>query len=219
MSNYRAIATALFFLLIVTAMFSATGRADDWAPASKRKFYAANQKYYLEVIPASYFGGRVNNKKSGGDLRRTNTARAVFYARHEDGTYVQRAEFPLLNKVSPVSAVVSNNGEYFVTFDNWEGVGQGDDVVAIYHSDGSLVKKFALNDLLTESDIKTLSRTTTSIWWGRNHYIDDSAGLLVLRVVSNRKRPSDQDAQFHELKIELANGRVLEPKRDLIPQL
>jgi TonB family protein len=54
---------------------------------------------------------------------------------------------------------------------------------------------------------------------GRNKaYIDRAHGLLVLKVVSNRKSPWEDGAEFHELKIELATGRTLEPKRDLFPQ-
>lgn len=124
-----------------------------------------------------------------------------------------------MNEVSPVSALVASNGGYLVTFDNWHSAGYGDDVVVIYHSNGTLVKKFGLDDLLTEGDIETLPRSVSSIWWGGEHYIDDANGLLVLKIVSNRKNLWEDGAKFHEMKIELATGRAVEPKRDLFPQL
>jgi protein TonB len=40
----------------------------------------------------------------------------------------------------------------------------------------------------------------------------------VLKIVSGGKRAGEGSATFHELKIELATGRPLEPKRDLLPQ-
>lgn len=123
-----------------------------------------------------------------------------------------------MNEVSPVSAIVSNDGRYFVTFDNWHSMGYGDDVVVLYRSDGSVIKKFGLEDLLTEGDVETLPHSVSSIWWGGDHYINESAGLLILKIISNRKSPWEEGAQFHELKIELATGRTFEPKRALFPQ-
>ena len=42
---------------------------------------------------------------------------------------------------------------------------------------------------------------------------------MILKVVANGKNSWDQDAKYHELKIELATGRQLQSKRDLFPQL
>jgi TonB family protein len=71
---------------------------------------------------------------------------------------------------------------------------------------------------LTEGDVETLPRSVSSIWWGGEHYIDEANGLLILKVVSNRKSSWEDGAKFHELKIALATGRPLEPKRDLFAQ-
>lgn len=42
--------------------------------------------------------------------------------------------------------------------------------------------------------------------------------MLVLKIVSNGLT-GEKEVKFHELKIELATGRPIEPKRDLFPQL
>ena len=91
-------------------------------------------------------------------------------------------------------------------------------MVVIYRPNGALVKKFGLLDLLTAGDIETLPHSVRSIWWGGEHYIDDANGILILRVVANGRSPWEDDAKYHELKIELATGRPLESKRDLFPQ-
>lgn len=225
MSNHRAIAASLAFLVLAIGVLSFTVRADQWVLPKKKKYYAPNKKFYLEVIPKKlesqlkYFEDKSNKKENAGALPDTkdNQARAVFYARASDGSYAQRAKFPLVNEVSPVSAVVSNDGKYFVTFDNWHTMGYGDDVVVLYRSDGSVIKKFGLDDLLTKGDVEVLPRSVSSIWWGGGHYIDEAAGHLVLRIILNGM-PWGETAKFHDLKIELATGRTLDPKRDLLPQ-
>jgi TonB family protein len=222
----RGIATSLEFLFITLTVFSFGVRADEWMLPKKQKYYAPNKRYYLEVTPKKlesqlqYFEDKVDHKGHAGAAEgvKDNWAKGALYARRSDGTFSKKSEFPLVNEVSPVSALVSNDGKYFVTFDNWHSTGYGDDVVVLCRSDGSVIKKFGLEDFLTEGDIETLPHSVSSIEWGGEHYIDGSAGLLVLKIVSNRKSPWEASAQFHELKIELANGRILEPKRDLFPQ-
>ena len=196
--------------------------ADTWMLPEKRKYYSPNKKFYLEVTPKKlesqlkYFEDKVEGRGDAGAVKgvKENRAKGAFHARRADGGYSKRGEFPLVNEVSPVSALVSDGGAYVVTFDNWHSAGYGDDVVVIYRSDGALVRKFGLEDLLTPGDVETLPRSVSSIWWGGEHYIDEAQGLLVLRVVSDGKGAADK-ATYHELKIELATGRPLEPRRDL----
>lgn len=223
--NRRSVLSIAIALLVVGAFASAY--ADSWRLPKKEKYYSPNKKYYLEVTPKKlesqlkYFEDKVEGRDNAGALKgvKENRAKGAFYARRADGGYSKKWEFPLVNEVSPVSALVASNGEYVVTFDNWHSVGYGDDVVVIYRSDGALVKKFGLEDLLTEGDIESLPRSVSSIHWGGEHYIDEANGLLVLKVISNRKSSWEDGATFHDLKIELATGRPLEPKRDLFPQL
>lgn len=222
--NHRSMFSIALTLLIVGASVSI--HADSWVLPKKTKYFAPNKKYYLEVTPKKlesqlkYFEDKVEGKKNAGASKeaKEDRAKGAFYARRADGEYSKKSEFPLLNEVSPVSALVSNKGDYVVTFDNWHSVGYGDDVVVIYNATGALVKKFGLEDLLTEGDIETLPRSVSSIWWGGEHYIDDANGLLILKVVANGKSSWDHDVKYHEMKIDLATGRPLESKRDLFPQ-
>lgn len=219
--------------LLVAGAFVSAG-ADSWQLPKKERYFSPNKKYYLEVTPKKlesqlkYFEDKVEGRNNAGALKeaKDNRAKGVFYARRADGRYSKKWEFPLVNEVSPVSALVSSSGNYVITFDNWHSVGYGDDVVVIYRSNGTLVKKFGLEDVLTEGDIETLSHSVSSIWWGGEHYIDETNGHLVLKVVSDGRGSWKRDpakegdgAKFQELKIELATGRPLEPKRDLFPQL
>jgi TonB family protein len=212
-------------ILIGIAAFVSPVNADQWALPKKERYYSANKTFYLEITPKKlesqlkYFKDKVDGRENAGAVSgvKENHAKGAFYVRRAEGGYTKKWEFPLVNEVSPVSAVVSSKGDYFVTFDNWHGAGYGDDAVVIYRSNGALIKKFGLEDLLTEGDIETLPQSVSSIWWGRDHYIEANS-LLVLKIVSNGMDPWREGAEFHEMKIELATGRPLEPKRDLFPQ-
>jgi hypothetical protein len=115
-----------------------------------------------------------------------------------------------VNPVGPVTALVSNDGRYMATFDNWHSTGHGDKVVVIYRSDGTVVNNLGLDDFLTEEDIESLPRSVSSIQWSGKHRFDESQGLLVLKV-----SPDGKDT--HDIGIELATGRPVAAKRDLFP--
>jgi len=221
----RRIIIFIAFVLIGIGTFVSVINADSWALPKKEKYYSTNKMFYFEVTPKKlesqlkYFKDKAEGRENAGAVSevKDNRAKGAFYVRRADGGYSKKLEFPLVNEVSPVSAVVSSKGDYVVTFDNWHSVGYGDDVVVIYCSNGAMIKKFGLEDLLTEGDIETFPHSASSIWWGGSHYLDPN-GLLVLKIVSNSKDPWQDGAEFHELKIELATGRPLGPKRDLFPQ-
>jgi TonB family protein len=224
--NYK-ITTFMALIFVSIGAFVPIVNADSWAPPKKEKYYSHNKSFYLEVIPKQlesqlkYFEDKVEGKENAGATKglKDNRAKASFYIRRADGGYSRKWDFPLVNEVSPVSALVSSKGDYVITFDNWHSVGYGDDVVVIYRSNGALIRKFGLEDILTEGDVETLPHSASSIWWGGKHYLDEANGLLVLKIVSKYKMPTGNNANVHELKIELATGRPLEPKRDLFPQL
>lgn len=219
--------TSVIFITL-TLMLSSTlvrpAKADSWLTPEKKTYYSPNKKFYIEVTPKrpegqlGFFGDKVEGKRDAGAQKgvKKNVARAALYARGAGESYSKLRDFQLVNEVSPVSAIVSDSGTYVVTFDNWYRVGYGDDVVVIYLADGTLIRKFGLEDLLTPNHVETLPRTVSSIWWGGEHYIDEAKGLLVLKVVSERKDMASA-ARYQELKIALATGRPLEPKRDLLP--
>jgi TonB family protein len=210
---FRSIALPVLLVFISGAV-----RADSWLPPSKRKYYSDDKKYCLEVFPKrlesqlAYFEDKVAGRKDAGAAKglKNNRSKAIFYVRGSIG-YSKTVEFPLVNEVSPISALVSGDGRYVVTFDNWHSAGYGDDVVVIYRSDGTLVRKFGLEDLFTNADIGTFKHTTSSIWWGEDHFIDDKKEILHLKA--------GDKGRAREVTIDLKTGNPLEPKRDLFPEL
>jgi TonB family protein len=119
--------------------------------------------------------------------------------------------------LSPVDLAISDRGDYIVTLDNWGRMGRGDSVVVIYRSDGRVVRQFALDELVTKSDIRHLRRSVLSIHWRDAYRIDSAAGQLVLLISSAEDELPSQWARTQELRIDLATGNAREPVRRLWP--
>jgi hypothetical protein len=232
MSNFN-INIVKVWLVLSVVLFSAaieggknTVLADSWYLPKQTKYCSPNKKFCLEVTPKTlesqlkYFQDKVDrNPNAGADNSAPkNFCKGKFLVRNGLGVYQAKTTFPLVNEVAPVEAIVSDDGNFFVTFDNWHAVGYGEDVVAIYRSDGKLVRKLALEDIFTANDIETFSLSTSSRHWGRDHYIDQRKGILVLRAVTDQQPLYANDAQFREIRIDLASGDLSEAKKDILPR-
>lgn len=210
----RNLVVALLFILGLSFVV----KADSWSLPTTKKYCSENKKYCLKVEPKklesqlSYFQDKVDEKENAGADKsvKENYCKGTFYSKGKKLWNVQ-----LDNEVSPVDALVSNDGSYVITFDNWHSVGYGDNVVAIYSGlTGSLIKKLGLSDFLTESDIYNLPASTSSIWWNGTHQIDYQKKQLILKVVKNSKKE-----EFFDVRIDLTNGAVLDEVIDRLPSL
>ena len=64
---------------------------------------------------------------------------------------------------------------------------------------------------MPEAEVARLPRTVSSIWWGRDHFIEDGGRFLVLRIVAGDARPFAEKVSFRLLRVELATGKVAGP--------
>ncbi len=174
--------------------------ADTWMPPQRADYFSSDNAYSFTVLPREMY-------KDGQGY-----CLGVLWKWKADGSSSQVWRQALRNDVAPARAMVSTSGDYVVTFDNWYSKGYGKNTIVIYGPGGKFVREFALSDLLPEAAVKALPRSVSSIWWGRGHRFDTSGKYLVLRIVSNGKMPYQADAQFREIRIELATGKVAAPK-------
>src|SRR5262249_14324258 len=71
-------------------------------------------------------------------------------------------ERPLVNRISPVRAMIHDSGRFVVTLDEWHGVGT--DPVVIYGDRGELIARLSLADLGLENHPR-ITRSVSSYWW------------------------------------------------------
>lgn len=129
--------------------------ADSWGPPEPVGCASPSGRYVLRIFP--------------GDIQRKTKPMAVVFELSKDGgRYVKTREFPLLNRLAPVQACISNTAEV-VTFDDWGGMGY-DHVVVWYSPDGNLKTEYTLAQLFPEkqlSEIRDNHRSVSSIHWLR----------------------------------------------------
>lgn len=213
-------AASTFFVLWSVASLC---MADQWKLPTKQTYYSKNRRFAVTIVPKhlegqlEHFEDKVQGRPDAGAVKGVpnNWSRAFFYSVHPNDQLNLVREFKLVNEVAPVTALVSDDGRYLVTFDNWHSLGYGDDAIVIYRADGALIRSLSLEDVLTTNDIEVLPRSASSIHWGGEHYIDEGNQLLVLRIQGCRGfRPCSEKPA--EVAVHLANGTLLHPARDLL---
>ena len=121
--------------ILLVVLLATTARADSWLPPSVQSYSSANGSWKLTVYPRGltsqldYFKDKVDGKPHAGGVPGDTQASPIGHMqRKQGGRWLTVWKAPLVNDVSPVQAVVSNDG-IAVTFDNWHSVGWGDDAV------------------------------------------------------------------------------------------
>ncbi len=118
----------------------------------------------------------------------------------------------LVNPVTPLDAIVTNNGEHTVTFDNWFGVGE--DPIVIYDRHGKVIKRHSLESLDLVKFTK--GRQVDENTWTSEGLITRSISSIYWRRDALTFMSEDQERLFvrmhwgHILAIELVTGRLLE---------
>jgi hypothetical protein len=122
--NRRCILVFLAVGQTLTVVPVASG--DSWAQPAKWEFTSENGKFVVVIDPAS-----TGSNATATVLGQVGNERKQVWI------------CPLSNRVMPTMALVSDNGHYVVTLDNWGRIGYGDDVVAIYDARGQ-IRKYSL---------------------------------------------------------------------------
>ena len=157
--------------------------SDSWLPPEPIVTMSRNGKCILRITPSDPKGGAVAIL-----TKRIQGMEKILWRRR------------LINRVSPASGLVSDNGHYVVTFDNWNQIGYGPDVIVVYGSHGELLHQFGLEQLMSPEEIRQLGVTASSRRWRRGAYIGESSSLLYLEVSGTGKL----------IKVDLARGLVLD---------
>lgn len=196
---------SLLLILPLIATCGSAARADSWRPPTVETTYSANGAYRFVSEPRdiqsrlAYFEA----KAAGRGLPPADPARGRLERRTASGWEIVWTA-PLANEVSPVTAVVSEDGQRVVTFDNWHSIGFGDNVVVIYGLDGKLVRSLRLNEVVPGYFVDALPRSVSSVsWQASDPRIDGETLKLSIKDVDDQiKSPA------LEVSLSLTDGRV-----------
>lgn len=183
--------------------------ADTWIPPETRVILSPNGHYRLTVEPAppdNRFQNSVEN-----ELAKKLSPTGLLERKLADGEWEEVWTAALVNPIAPVTAAISDDGRYVVTFDNWGGVGRGDHVVVIYGARGEAVRSLRLNEILPDEYIAALSHSVSSTGWLDNYSMASGENRIELDVlVPNGERPI-QAAETVRFGIDLKDGSVVPP--------
>jgi hypothetical protein len=206
-------------LVLLIALLSSAAYGDEWLLPTTRSYLSSDKMWRFTVTPRpvesglAYFEDKVAHRKNAGSSPTNKLTHAQGLLEHRDkGGWKVVWNKPLLNEVSPVSALVSTEGQA-VTFDNWHSMGYGRDVVVIYDASGNSVRALSLDDLLPKEYIEALPHTVSYIWWGSDHRIADDSKQLILRVVApsddkNAGSGESHSTKYIELALDLPTGAL-----------
>ena len=211
---YRAI------VAVALVVFAGTTIADQWLPATPQTFVSYFGAYRLTVFPRevssplAYFEDLLKGAQPAGQPADGPLHCEATMERLVDNHYVEQWRRPLVNDVSPVTALVSDASGAFVTFDNWHSMGCCGDTVVIYNSAGNVVRKFSLVELLGKTEVSKLARTVSSTYWGGEHQLGwvENSEVVNLKVIVNGKFPGDPDVEYTTMPIRLHDGEILVSK-------
>jgi len=135
--------------VLVLGVGVVSAKADSWAAPTDREYRSASGEYVFKVQVAGPRDAGRRPCRGGLSRRRAGQSRPLW-------------ERALVNRVSPVRALVHDSGRFVVTFDEWHHVGTNP--LVIYGGDGELVAHLSLADLGLENHPR-IARSVSSYWW------------------------------------------------------
>ncbi|SDY88896.1 hypothetical protein [Hymenobacter psychrophilus] len=159
------------FLFLLGLLSAQVATADSWELPKTTRYHSPDSSWFVEVvplhIPAKYYAYHGTKPRRRHKFTAADTVIIPCHAtmfRLQGSDTIKVWEKQLINRIAPVSALVSTNGRYLVTVDNWSSMGYGVDVLAVYDVQGNLLKRYALEDF-SPFPINTYWRSISSLWW------------------------------------------------------
>ena len=204
----------LGLLALATVLVSVTPApscADSWMLPTTTTYTSCAGNTRVTVTPRdldsqlSYFRDKVEHREPAGQKRGKARFASARLERLVDKRWEAVWNHQIANDVAPVSAIVRDDGEYAVTFDDWSHTGYGPNVLVIYGPDGKLVRALALSDLVPADYIKALPHSVSSIQWrGDPRFSADGHKVVVPIAIPSEGLVSDPATV--DIAIDLASG-------------
>ncbi|MHC1761025.1 MAG: hypothetical protein AB9917_16265 [Negativicutes bacterium] len=183
---------ALFTLMM--SGLSPSAHADSWRPPKPTVTYESAALDARFIVTSS---GRSDTLFA--------CSGAIYLKEAGESEWTKVWSKPLQNHLSPVTALVANRGWRVVTFDNYYSVGYGDEVVVFYDEKGEVLKKYSLESLLSETELKQVPRSISSRWWRSKATLEESLGLLKVEVAQRR----EQQRWIKPILFNLLDGEII----------
>lgn len=187
-------------LFVFTFLWLLIASADEWQAAQPIGVSSPSGRIVVRVLP----GNSIGDVYGFSGAEKGEFATAIYYLLTDPGGYEPYQKATLQNPVAPVSAFLTDEGT-LVTLDNWHNVGI-DPVIVIYGSDGVLLRKYKLSDLYEQTQIESMPRSVSSIWWRCSREVeslcisecDSIVSLHESRTCHNIEKAGDENTRRAE---------------------
>ena len=143
-------------LLLILVLLPPVAVADSWAPPTPSAVVSDKATVIVRIDPGT-------TDPKGRSLK---PAHCRFFRYVEASkTYEFWKEFNLVNGILPLAVLVPNDGSYLATFDDYVGLGTTKNAVVIYDAEGRVRKRWSIEDIYSEKEIRELPHTASSIQW------------------------------------------------------
>ena len=187
----------------VAAFTPSPACADSWLPPETWSELSPCGEYRFTASPAPHDGYKpIDDARPSGVLERRNG----------DGEWEQVWLGSLVNEIVPTSALVSDDGEYVVTFDNWYSHGHGENVIVIYGPDGTLIRSMKLTDIIPEMYKDSLQHSTNSVSWRDGAGIVADGKSVFVDIHAPGTTFFDDTKKTHRFSIAFSDGAVTLPR-------
>jgi hypothetical protein len=212
MKIFRALGL-LAVAMILASIAPPPSCADSWVLPTATTYTSCAGHARITVTPRDlesqlgYFEDKVEKVDPAGQKKGGASAASARLERLVGRQWQVVWEHQIANDVAPVSALVRDDGEYAVTFDDWHGTGYGPNAVAIYGAGGQLVRALALSDVVPADYIKALPHSVSSIQWRRDPRFSPDGQKVIIPVVI----PSEDfvsDSTTIDIAVDLSDGKV-----------
>ena len=135
---------------------------------------------YPIEFPKNYLTAKYHRQLKRGKVVDTiKPCRAILY-RISKLDKVEIWNKPLVNFISPVKAIVANDGKSVITIDDWHSKGY-EHTFVLYGENGKLIKDFELKDI-SPFPLEQYLHTRSSIHWGGNvEFLDNDRVEILFR--------------------------------------
>lgn len=181
----------VFLSLVSTRLY-----ADSWSEPTVKRYHSNDSIYFVEIVPTKipekyweWKGAKPKKKHKYSPADTTVVPAHAKMYRIENRDTVKVWEQKLVNPHTPVTALVSSDGKYLITFDDWYNVGYGPNVFVVYNEKGKLLKKYSLKDI-SPFPIDDYSLSISSIWWRCNMEFLSEDKLEVCFQQEDKKKDS-----------------------------
>jgi hypothetical protein len=180
-----------FLMLIFLILCGTHVNADTWVSPKTKEYFSADSSYFIRIVPTKipdkyyeWLNARPKKKKKYSEVDTTIIyCHALFYNKNEGSDSLIWSR-KLINRIAPETAIISNDGTWVVTFDNWGALGLGDNVLVCYNATGDF--QFRTNlEFISPFPLNDFERSVSSLWWRCGQLFKDAENIEICFSTEN----------------------------------